>query len=163
MLLRQWRAEVIAPLQSLVARLSGLLPCPLVCLWFSQHGAVCVRVWEPALQHASVYTPGPFYKSAISLSLGKHSSALPKPDGPIDLNYWPAQGSHSLPLPSLVMKWKWLCLMLDTLSHCSLATHRRFTSIFLWIFTCMLIIRMCFPTTRPITILFLHSRAFFFV
>lgn len=139
-LLRQWRAEVIAPLQSLVARLSGLLPCPLVCLWFSQHGAVCVRVWEPALQPASVCTSGPFYKSAISLTLGKHSSVLPKADGPIDLNYWPAQGSHSPPVPSLLMKWKWLCLVLNTLSHCSLTTHRRFASIFLDVLhTCLLL------------------------
>lgn len=97
-LLRRLRAEAIAPLASLAVRLSGLLPCPLVCLWFSQHGAVCAQVWEPALQHTAIHTPGLFYKSAISFTLGKHSSALPKADGPIDLNYWPAPGSYSLPL-----------------------------------------------------------------
>lgn len=154
--LRQLRAEAIALLPSLVARLSGLLPYPLVCLWFSQHGAVCARVWEPALQHASVYTPGPFYKSAISLTLGKHSSALPKADGPIDLNYWPAPGSHSLPLFLLLMKWKWLCLMLNTLSSYLLTTHIEFT-IFSLNFTYVLIIGICFLST----ILFVHSRAVF--
>lgn len=91
-------------------------------------------VWEPALQHASVYTPGSFYKSAISLTLGKHSSALPKADGPIDLNYWPAQGSHSRLRPLSLMKWKWLWPLLSTLCRYLLTTHRRFRSTFLEVY-----------------------------
>lgn len=101
---------------------------------FPSMGAICVRVWEPALQHASVYTPGSFYKSAISLTLGKHSSALPKADGPIDLNYWPAQGSHSRLRPLSLMKWKWLWPLLSTLCRYLLTTHRRFRSTFLEVY-----------------------------
>lgn len=154
-LLRLSRAEVIAPLQSLVTWLSGLLLCPLVCLWFSQHGAVCVcRVWEPALQHASVCTPGPFYKSAISLTLSKHSSALPKADRPIDLNYWPAQGS-AFPLILNEMK-----VALSSFEHPLSLLDDHTQKVYIN-FTYMLIIRICFLTTWPITTRFLHSRACF--
>lgn len=55
---------------------------------FPAWGSMCESV--RASKHSSMHLSTPrasFYKSAISLTLGKHSSALPKPDGPIDLNY----------------------------------------------------------------------------
>lgn len=86
---------------SLAARLSRLLPL-LWCVGVFPACGPCVQECES--QHSIVHPSipsAPFYKSAISLTLDKHSSALPKAEQPIDLNYWPPCGSRCRPLLAL--------------------------------------------------------------